>query len=61
MNPNWIELSTSGQEDQIEFEVKTSNVPDIELPAKLWGVIQAATGWFKVNDDLAEKPIKANA
>lgn len=61
MNPNWVELSTSGQEDQIEVEVKTSTVPDIELPAKLWGVIQAATGWFKVNDDLAEKPRKANA
>jgi len=61
MNPNWVELSTSGQEDQIEVEVKTSNVPDIELPAKLWGVIQAAKGWFKVNDDLAEQPKKATA
>lgn len=61
INPNWVELSTSGQEDQIEVEVKTSNVPDIGLPAKLWGVIQAATGWFKVNDDLAEQPEKATA
>lgn len=61
INPNWVELSTSGQEDRIEVEVKTSNVSDIELPAKLWGVIQAATGWFKVNDDLAEQPKKASA
>lgn len=61
INPNWVELSTSGQEDRIEVEVKTSNVSDIELPAKLWRVIQAATGWFKVNDDLAEQPKKASA
>ncbi|QHG74732.1 NADH-dependent flavin oxidoreductase [Ensifer adhaerens] len=61
INPNWVELSTSGREHQIEVEVRTSNVPEIELPSKLWSVIQAATGWFKVNDDLPEQSRKANA
>ncbi|QND46079.1 NADH-dependent flavin oxidoreductase (plasmid) [Rhizobium lusitanum] len=61
INPNWIELSKGGSEHQIEVEVRTSKVPEIELPAKLWGVIQAATGWFKVNDDLPEQSKRANA
>jgi len=61
INPNWVELSKSGREHQIEVAVRTSNVPEIELPAKLWGVIQAAKGWFKVDDDLPEQLKKANA
>ncbi|MBY5822004.1 NADH:flavin oxidoreductase [Rhizobium leguminosarum bv. viciae] len=61
INPNWVELATSGRENLIEDTVRTSNVPKIELPAKLWSVIQATTGWFKVDDDLAERAQKAIA
>ncbi|KJF70189.1 NADH-dependent flavin oxidoreductase [Agrobacterium arsenijevicii] len=61
INPNWVELSKSGSENQIEVEVRTSKVPEIEIPAKLWGVIQAATGWFKVKDDRPEQPQEASA
>ncbi|MBY3246506.1 NADH-dependent flavin oxidoreductase [Rhizobium laguerreae] len=61
INPNWVELATSGRENLIADTVRTSTVPKIELPAKLWGVIQAATGWFKVDDDLAERAQKASA
>ncbi|WP_206120806.1 NADH-dependent flavin oxidoreductase [Rhizobium laguerreae] len=61
INPNWVELATSGQENLIAAALSPSNVPKIELPAKLWGVIQAATGWFKIDDDLAERTEKASA
>ena len=61
INPNWVELSKSGSENQIEVEVRTSKVSEIEIPAKLWGVIQAATGWFKVKDDRPEQPKVAPA
>jgi 2,4-dienoyl-CoA reductase-like NADH-dependent reductase (Old Yellow Enzyme family) len=61
INPNWVELAVSGQEDLIETAVRTSNVSEIELPAKLWGVIQTATGWFKIDDDLAERADQARA
>jgi 2,4-dienoyl-CoA reductase-like NADH-dependent reductase (Old Yellow Enzyme family) len=60
INPSWVELSASGQENLIERAVRTSNVPKIELPTKLWGVIQTATGWFKVDDDLAERADQAD-
>jgi len=61
INPNWVELAASGQQDLIETAVRTSNVSEIELPAKLWGVIQTATGWFKIHDDLAERADQAQA
>lgn len=61
INPNWVELSKNGSEDQIEVEVRTSKVPEIEIPGKLWGVIQAATGWFNVKDDRTEVSKKATA
>ncbi|MBB5595928.1 2,4-dienoyl-CoA reductase-like NADH-dependent reductase (Old Yellow Enzyme family) [Rhizobium tropici] len=61
INPNWVELSKSGHENQIEVEVRTSKVPEIGIPNKLWGVIQAATGWFRVKEDRPEEPRKATA
>ncbi|MBY5454350.1 NADH-dependent flavin oxidoreductase [Rhizobium leguminosarum] len=61
INPNWVELATSGQENLIEAALSTSNVPKIELPAKLWSVIQTAKGWFEIDDDLAERAEKASA
>lgn len=61
INPDWVQLSTSGSENEIEVEVRTSKLPEIVLPAKLWGIIQVATGWFKVNDDLQEQSKRANA
>ncbi|MRH98223.1 NADH-dependent flavin oxidoreductase [Agrobacterium tumefaciens] len=61
INPNWVELSENGDEKHIEIEVRMSRVPEIEIPGKLWGVIQAAKGWFKVIDDRTEEPRKATA
>ncbi|WP_037077896.1 NADH-dependent flavin oxidoreductase [Rhizobium sp. CCGE 510] len=61
INPNWVELSKNGSENQIEVEVRTSKVPEIEIPGKLWGVIQAATGWFQVKDDRTKELNNATA
>lgn len=61
INPNWVELSKNGSENEIEVEVRSSKVPEIEIPGKLWGVIQAATGWFKVKNDCPEDAQKATA
>ena len=48
MNPEWVELAMSDEETFIETAMRTSTVPDITLPAKLWNVIEATTGWFNV-------------
>jgi 2,4-dienoyl-CoA reductase-like NADH-dependent reductase (Old Yellow Enzyme family) len=59
MNPEWVQLAKSGREDLIETEIRPSSVLGIDIPAKLWGVIQSATGWFKIT---AETDVpKANA
>jgi len=36
-------------------------MPEIALPAGLWGQIQFATGWFKINDDRRAPRQKATA
>ncbi|NDK53402.1 NADH-dependent flavin oxidoreductase [Rhizobium laguerreae] len=51
MNPEWVELSKRGNGSLIETEIRTTKVPEIALPAGLWGQIQFATGWFKINDN----------
>ncbi|MGO7960326.1 NADH-dependent flavin oxidoreductase [Rhizobium leguminosarum] len=61
INPEWVELSRSGNEKLIENEIRTTTIPEIALPAKLWGVIEAATGWFNINDDHEEQRQKATA
>ncbi|KJD45938.1 NADH-dependent flavin oxidoreductase [Paenibacillus terrae] len=46
MNPNWVELVESGQEDQIESVVKTSKLSQLQIPEKLWNIIQTSQGWI---------------
>lgn len=48
MNPEWVEKVQNGKEAEIETAIKTSKVSDLELPEKLWNVIQASGPWFKV-------------
>ncbi|MDF2791301.1 MAG: NADH-dependent flavin oxidoreductase, oye family protein [Neobacillus sp.] len=50
MNPDWIEKVQNGKEAEIKTAIKTSQVSDLELPEKLWGVIQASGPWFKIED-----------
>lgn len=46
MNPDWIALARANREDEIVNTLNTSSVPDLNIPEKLWGVIQQAKGWF---------------
>jgi 2,4-dienoyl-CoA reductase-like NADH-dependent reductase (Old Yellow Enzyme family) len=50
MNPEWVEKVQNGKEAEIETAIKTSKVSELELPEKLWNVIQASGPWFKVED-----------
>lgn len=50
MNPDWVEKVQNGKEAEIETAIKTSKVRELELPEKLWGIIQASGPWFKIED-----------
>ncbi|PKO90539.1 MAG: NADH:flavin oxidoreductase [Betaproteobacteria bacterium HGW-Betaproteobacteria-12] len=46
MNPTWVELAGEGRETEIATVLDSDRVPQLAIPDKLWGVIQAAKGWF---------------
>ncbi len=46
VNPNWVELAAKG--DKVEEALSISRLPELAIPGKLWSVIDAAKGWFKV-------------
>ena len=50
MNPDWVEKVQNGQESEIQTAIKASKVSQLELPEKLWGVIQASGPWFKIEE-----------
>jgi 2,4-dienoyl-CoA reductase-like NADH-dependent reductase (Old Yellow Enzyme family) len=50
MNPDWVEKVQNGKEAEIETAIKTSKVGELELPEKLWNVIQAKGSWFKIEE-----------
>jgi 2,4-dienoyl-CoA reductase-like NADH-dependent reductase (Old Yellow Enzyme family) len=46
INPAWVELAQSGDADSIANTLDPAQVLELRIPAKLWGIIQAVTGWF---------------
>ncbi|WP_138750913.1 NADH-dependent flavin oxidoreductase [Paenibacillus sinopodophylli] len=50
MNPDWIEKVQNGKETDMETVIQTSKVSELELPEKLWQVIQASGSWFKIKE-----------
>jgi len=50
MNPDWVEKVQNGKETEIKTAIKTSQVSDLELPEKLWGIIQASGPWFNIEE-----------
>ena len=48
MNPTWVELAQSDRRNDIARSVGASDVERLAIPAKLWTVIEATTGWFDV-------------
>ncbi|KIV73136.1 hypothetical protein SZ39_2264 [Bacillus mycoides] len=50
MNPDWVEMVQNGKEVEIETAIKKSKVSELELPEKLWTVIQASGPWFNIEE-----------
>lgn len=48
MNPNWVRFARGEAEGRIALDVAASDVPRLAIPAKLWTIIETATGWFNV-------------
>ncbi|WP_248928494.1 NADH-dependent flavin oxidoreductase [Paenibacillus hamazuiensis] len=48
MNPDWVEKVANGREAEIDSELNVSKLDQLQIPEKLWNVIQAMPGWFKV-------------
>ncbi|AIQ29975.1 MULTISPECIES: NADH-dependent flavin oxidoreductase [Paenibacillus] len=49
-DPDWIDKVQSGQESDIQTAIKASNINTIDLPEKLWAVLQASGPWFKIEN-----------
>lgn len=49
-DPAWVEKVRQGQESQIQTAVQSSKIHELALPAKLWGVMQNAGPWFKIEN-----------
>lgn len=46
MNPNWVELASSGHDGAIAADLSRDRGDWLAIPKKLWGIIDAAEGWF---------------
>jgi 2,4-dienoyl-CoA reductase-like NADH-dependent reductase (Old Yellow Enzyme family) len=49
-DPDWIEKVQNGQESEIQTVIKASQIRGLELPEKLWSVIQVSGPWFKIEE-----------
>lgn len=45
VNPNWVELVESGEEEKITSILKLDTVEDKKIPAKLMAIFEALEGW----------------
>ena len=50
INPNWVELVMSGEEDKINTVLKLYSVEEKKIPAKLMAIFEAINGWVKIED-----------
>ena len=46
INPDWIELARAERDCSIDTTLDPAEVSDLKIPRKLWGIIEAMTGWF---------------
>ncbi|WP_141501616.1 NADH-dependent flavin oxidoreductase [Paenibacillus luteus] len=49
-DPDWVEKVQNGQESEIQTVIKASKVNELEIPEKLWSIIQASGPWFKIEE-----------
>lgn len=48
MNPDWMALARAGQGHHVRMALAAADVVPAGIPQKLWSVIAATPGWFKV-------------
>jgi 2,4-dienoyl-CoA reductase-like NADH-dependent reductase (Old Yellow Enzyme family) len=48
MNPTWVEMVANGREAEVDSELNVSKLDQLNIPEKLWNVIQAMPGWFNI-------------
>lgn len=51
MNPEWVEMVANGRESEIDTELKVSKLNQLDIPEKLWNVIEATPGWFAISKE----------
>ncbi|MGJ7922610.1 NADH-dependent flavin oxidoreductase [Neobacillus sp. LXY-4] len=49
MNPDWVEKVANGLEAEIASELDLTKLDQLNIPEKLWNVIQARSGWFNIS------------
>jgi len=49
INPNWVELVESGEEEKITSILKLDTVEEKKIPAKLIAIFEALKGWVKTS------------
>jgi 2,4-dienoyl-CoA reductase-like NADH-dependent reductase (Old Yellow Enzyme family) len=51
MNPNWVALARDGHVDAIKEDIARSERQALHVPDKLWAIIEAAQGWFRIRPE----------
>ncbi|QNX07575.1 NADH-dependent flavin oxidoreductase [Acinetobacter seifertii] len=49
MNPDWVELTTKNQVDQISTELSLEKNTELHIPDHLWHEIKMRKGWFPIH------------
>ena len=49
MNPDWVEKVANGLEAEITSELDVSKLDQLNIPEKLWNIIQSMQGWFNIS------------
>ncbi|MFI8685889.1 NADH-dependent flavin oxidoreductase [Rossellomorea sp. NPDC077527] len=50
MDPEWLEKVENGNESEIVQTLKKSTISQIDIPEKLWTLIQSMGPWFPIED-----------
>lgn len=54
MNPDWVAQARAGHGGNINLSVSCQDVNRLNIPQKLWTIIESMPGWFNVVRDHAE-------
>lgn len=55
MDPDWVSKAREARDDDIASSLSASEVASLEIPAKLWSIIEATSGWFNLGAKQAKQ------